>query len=836
MMIRFIFAALAALTFLGAGADPVQAQDAPRVMIVMDGSGSMWGRIGKQPKLKIAKRAVGQMLKRLPPELEVGLMAYGHRTEGDCDDIQVLVKPQANSAGKIRRALGAMKFQGKTPLAAALREAAEALGYEDRPVTVVMVTDGLESCRMDPCKVAAQLEADGFDFTAHVIGFGLTPKQGARLSCIAKRTGGKYYPARNAKALARALASAVLDEEAPAAIDQANPDAADTPVADATEPSDTVDVATLDAPAVDIVASKKKGAQAAVADVPSDQAAAYFRGAPVMLNTALTQTGSIGIVAQSPAVPAFPATGAVMDCQIACEGDLLCAAWSYAPKGTISADGPQCSVFDYAAALDYADQDPAAGWASGMKVSAVQLVRPYVPAPVVPATVEEPVADTTATTGIAVEVTAGGGAPADLAVTWSAIPLDNSTAEVVETDGPVTGPWTVSLPAGEYAVEGQAEGFAFEDYITVSDTATRFEIAGFGTGDDPAATPDEGDEMATDETAMDAPEVTADEVPADEAVAVEEPSVMATVTLVDPAVTLALPGTGQKTDAGYLCDGTDPCGLQDGATGLVFALPPGWATDAPAPVPGADGSPSALLRMTLFGPEESDGSIPTLILNPDLWTDANGACTGSGAGALCVWGPGTDVTRAAVDLIAPSLVVAAVVEPAAEGLVVEEPATEVPVATEEPAATEPVAPPPGAGILPADGSWTAAVATPVLTQCPAGLEAAFAPATAALTGPRDIAWGGAFDPAKLGLDPGLGWQPVAEDTWHADGAPAPVEGQPPFILASLSADAVVTGPDKVTGQLVLTAFADGVGVVNLLNVGLAQCRGTADFTLTRAGG
>jgi Ca-activated chloride channel family protein len=102
-MRAFLLAGLVALGLMGGTVAPVAAQEAGRTMIIMDGSGSMWGRIGKQPKLKIAKRAVIQFLKRLPNEMEVGLMAYGHRREGDCDDIQVLVKPGEDTDRKINR-------------------------------------------------------------------------------------------------------------------------------------------------------------------------------------------------------------------------------------------------------------------------------------------------------------------------------------------------------------------------------------------------------------------------------------------------------------------------------------------------------------------------------------------------------------------------------------------------------------------------------------------------------------------------------------------------------------------------------------------------------------
>jgi Mg-chelatase subunit ChlD len=742
-MIRIIFAVLVSMLIGGFVPVVAHAQDAARTMIVMDGSGSMWGRIGKQPKLRIATRAVNQLMKRLPAEMEVGLMAYGHRSQGDCGDIQVLVKPQENSDAKIRKALAAMKFQGKTPLAASLREAAEALGYEDGPVTVVMVTDGLESCQMDPCKVAADLEADGFDFTAHVIGFGLKAKEGARLACIAKRTGGRYFPARNAKALAQALVAAVMEEDLPSdfdqpnALDQIDPDA-QVPLADAEEP--------MGVPEPDVIVEEPI-AEPETPDV------------------------EVATVAPEPG-----ATSSKQKKKTA------------TPEAEVVVVEPEAEV------------DP----------SAPEVAMATQPVTIVPT-----------------------GSPEGLAVLWSATPLDDPEADVVTMESALSGQWQVDLAPGEWAVEGLADGYIFEDYVTVSETATSFEIAGFASGANEMATDDEAE--MTDEAVVDAlaEEGVATEEPADEP-AVDEPVMeMAEVMLIDPAETLALPGAGTTTDAGYRCDATDPCGMQDAATGLVFALPPGWATDVPVV-----GSATQLVMMTLFGPEAADGSVPTLLLNPELWAEENGPCTGTAAGALCVWGAGDQDTLAAVAVIAPSVAIAAAPMPDLSDDPAAEPASEPAAETTSDEATVDAAPvPSGAdGLVPTDGAWAATVATPVISQCPARIEAGLDAVVAALATPRDITWSGAFDPAAFGADaamPGSSWTVVSATAWRGEGVPTPIPGQPPFVLGVLTGDLTLTNPDTITGQLQLGAFADGVGMVNLVNVGLQQCRITADVTITR---
>ncbi|HSG93939.1 MAG TPA: VWA domain-containing protein, partial [Afifellaceae bacterium] len=104
----------------------------------------------------------------------------------------------------------------KTPLAASVKQAAEALRYTEDKATVILITDGLETCNADPCALAAELENAGVDFTAHVVGFGLSEDEGRQVACLAQNTGGKYIQAKDAGELGGALAATVAEVAAPA--------------------------------------------------------------------------------------------------------------------------------------------------------------------------------------------------------------------------------------------------------------------------------------------------------------------------------------------------------------------------------------------------------------------------------------------------------------------------------------------------------------------------------------------------------------------------------------------------------------------------------------------
>ena len=197
------------------GAAPAIAAD--RLIIVLDASGSMWGRIDGKSKVEIARETLADVIQQLDSELEVGLVAYGHRRKDDCGDIETIVPAGPLDRKKLVASINKLPAKGKTPLTAAVRKAAEELNYTEERATVVLISDGVENCGLDPCAIGADLETAGVDFTAHVIGFDVSkPKDRAQLQCLADNTGGRFISANNAGELVSALETiAVAPEQTP---------------------------------------------------------------------------------------------------------------------------------------------------------------------------------------------------------------------------------------------------------------------------------------------------------------------------------------------------------------------------------------------------------------------------------------------------------------------------------------------------------------------------------------------------------------------------------------------------------------------------------------------
>lgn len=197
-----------AVAALFAASSPLLA--AENVMLVLDASGSMWGQIDGRAKIEIAREATGKVVSDWDQANQIGLIAYGHRRKGDCADIETLIPLGPMEGDVFMDTVNALNPKGMTPLSQAVIDAAQALRSSEQKATVILVSDGEETCDLDPCAVGAQLEKDGVDFTAHVIGFDVqNPAHQAQLRCLAENTGGRYFNARDALELGSAVQGAM---------------------------------------------------------------------------------------------------------------------------------------------------------------------------------------------------------------------------------------------------------------------------------------------------------------------------------------------------------------------------------------------------------------------------------------------------------------------------------------------------------------------------------------------------------------------------------------------------------------------------------------------------
>ncbi len=170
-------------------------------MAVFDLSGSKWGPVDGTAKVAIARDPFDHLLSDWSAgDIRTGLIACGHRRKGDCSDIEV---SSTRRIGPVSRPWSRRYApKGKTPLSEAVRQAPNVLKFTEEVATVVLLSNGVETCDADPCAVGAELEALGLDFTSHVIGFDITEGDKAQLQCLANATGWQYFDGADADGLA----------------------------------------------------------------------------------------------------------------------------------------------------------------------------------------------------------------------------------------------------------------------------------------------------------------------------------------------------------------------------------------------------------------------------------------------------------------------------------------------------------------------------------------------------------------------------------------------------------------------------------------------------------
>jgi Ca-activated chloride channel homolog len=211
----------AALAFITLLAGPAAAQGADEThipctddaMIVFDASGSMAGNtvqglFSDKTRIGEVRKALAEVLPAVTKIRKVGLITYGPGPYMQCN-VQLDFPPIPDAAKRIMSVVNGLNPDGKTPLVAAVEQAADVLDYQG---AVVLLTDGEETCGGAPCDLGKMLKAKANGrLIVHVIGYQLTGFSwtGAQsildVQCLAEKTGGLYITAKTREDLVKAF-------------------------------------------------------------------------------------------------------------------------------------------------------------------------------------------------------------------------------------------------------------------------------------------------------------------------------------------------------------------------------------------------------------------------------------------------------------------------------------------------------------------------------------------------------------------------------------------------------------------------------------------------------
>jgi Ca-activated chloride channel family protein len=167
-------------------------QPETRILFVLDGSGSMYAKMGVDNRITVAKRLLTRLVDSLQyvENVELALRVYGHqspKTQRNCKDTRLEVPFEKRNHARIKDEIKLVKPKGTTLIAYSLQEAAY-----DFPKTpgvrniIILITDGIEECDGDPCAVSKALQKQGVVLRPFIIGLGLSAEFRSQFECVGR--------------------------------------------------------------------------------------------------------------------------------------------------------------------------------------------------------------------------------------------------------------------------------------------------------------------------------------------------------------------------------------------------------------------------------------------------------------------------------------------------------------------------------------------------------------------------------------------------------------------------------------------------------------------------
>ncbi|MCB0697667.1 MAG: VWA domain-containing protein, partial [Chitinophagaceae bacterium] len=150
----------------------------PRILILLDGSSSMikqW--TANDIRFEAAARIVDRLMDSVyavNPNVEFALRVYGHQhptVDNNCFDTKLEVQFSKDNYSQMMLRLAALNPLGVSPIAYSLQQAAEKdmLRLDENKYSLILITDGGESCDGNICAVVEQLLNKKIDFKPYIL-------------------------------------------------------------------------------------------------------------------------------------------------------------------------------------------------------------------------------------------------------------------------------------------------------------------------------------------------------------------------------------------------------------------------------------------------------------------------------------------------------------------------------------------------------------------------------------------------------------------------------------------------------------------------------------------
>ncbi len=176
----------------------LHAQDSKktRFLFLLDCSGSMENTMNGQKRMAVAQRILNRMVDSLSaiPNVELAFRTYGlhgSRTEENCKDTKLEVPFYKNNGQAIKDKVAKTRPNGTTPIAYSLTQSASDFPNANAHNFIILITDGLEECKGDPCAVSQALQSRKVILKPFIIGLNMKEDYSKHFDCV-----GRYYNAQ----------------------------------------------------------------------------------------------------------------------------------------------------------------------------------------------------------------------------------------------------------------------------------------------------------------------------------------------------------------------------------------------------------------------------------------------------------------------------------------------------------------------------------------------------------------------------------------------------------------------------------------------------------------
>lgn len=153
-------------------------------------------------RLSVAKRQTIALIDRLPKDVIASLVVLE-----DCPSAKPVGRFLPAERGSLSKKLNALLPTNGTPLADGILKASQLVDGVHREATILVISDGGESCGGDPCQMARQLAQTHPYLKINVVDIGGV----GGASCLAANTGGRVFSAETIDQVVAGLGSAATD-------------------------------------------------------------------------------------------------------------------------------------------------------------------------------------------------------------------------------------------------------------------------------------------------------------------------------------------------------------------------------------------------------------------------------------------------------------------------------------------------------------------------------------------------------------------------------------------------------------------------------------------------